>query len=254
MSECVIEGCNRQVLARGWCVTHYGRWKRNGDPEAPRRGRWDGHEKRYNICSVDGCETKVYKATMCGKHRQRLSRHGDPTIVLPRASNSRPLADRLWEKVTRKGPGDCWDWTGTVNEWGYGHIRFGGRTVGAHRAAFFVANGHWPEPVCRHSCDNPKCCNPAHLLEGSVADNNHDMVQRGRDRHPTGAEHGTKTSPSSVRRGTANSAAKLTEAEVRAIRSARAAGVERQVLAEQYGLNESTVYNIVTRRSWKHVT
>lgn len=29
---CAIEGCDRAVLARGWCTTHYYRWRRHGDP------------------------------------------------------------------------------------------------------------------------------------------------------------------------------------------------------------------------------
>lgn len=39
MSEriCTIDGCSKRVVARGWCDTHYCRWKRTGDPLVSRR-------------------------------------------------------------------------------------------------------------------------------------------------------------------------------------------------------------------------
>ncbi len=83
--------------------------------------------------------------------------------------------------------GDCWEFTGTPNEDGYGHVRHDGRMVGAHRVAFEVATGLVPPPkmdVC-HRCDNPHCCNPAHLFLGTHADNNADRHAKGRTLMPT---------------------------------------------------------------------
>lgn len=34
--------------------------------------------------------------------------------------------------------------------------------------------------VVRHTCDNPRCINPDHLVSGSRADNNRDRAERGR--------------------------------------------------------------------------
>ena len=62
---------------------------------------------------------------------------------------------------------------------GYGQVRINGKRVGEHRVVFFEANGYWPE-VVRHTCDNPSCINLAHLVAGTVGDNNRDKHSRGR--------------------------------------------------------------------------
>lgn len=76
------------------------------------------------------------------------------------------------------GPYGCMEWTGATNTWGYGLFKV--RTpVGrvnrlAHRIAFHIAKGD-PSPFfVRHACDNPRCCNPAHLSLGTQQDNEND--------------------------------------------------------------------------------
>ncbi|MFJ4166312.1 HNH endonuclease signature motif containing protein [Microbacterium sp. NPDC089698] len=77
--------------------------------------------------------------------------------------------------------GECIVWTGRRNYHGYGQIQIAGRAIGAHRAAFEASNGPIPDGlVVRHTCDNPPCINPDHLLIGTVADNNRDKAERGR--------------------------------------------------------------------------
>lgn len=66
-------------------------------------------------------------------------------------------------------------------------MRHNGRMIGAHRVAFEVATGIVPPSdmdVC-HTCDNPPCCNPAHLFLGTHADNNADRHAKGRTVMPT---------------------------------------------------------------------
>jgi hypothetical protein len=97
--------------------------------------------------------------------------------------NRRPLAERFWEKVDRRGPNDCWPWTAASDRSGRGTIRLTEprRYVEkAPRVAIFLTSGKWPDGYACHSCDNPACCNPAHLWIGSPADNARDMCAKGR--------------------------------------------------------------------------
>lgn len=92
--------------------------------------------------------------------------------------------ERFWSKVDRSGDG-CWEWTAkSRTSFGYGVMRVGGtpgRLEGAHRLAWQYTNGPIPDGLCvLHSCDNPPCCNPAHLRIGTKADNTRDKVERGR--------------------------------------------------------------------------
>ena len=95
------------------------------------------------------------------------------------------LPSRFWSKVDRRGPDECWPWKGALIPNGYGSlgtVEVDGRVrtqVGAHRVSFFIANGYWPRMV-RHTCDNPPCVNPAHLLSGDAKSNAQDMLDRGR--------------------------------------------------------------------------
>lgn len=60
-------------------------------------------------------------------------------------------------------------------------VWYGGRKrpTTKHRRVHYEATGEWPE-VVRHTCDNPRCVNPAHLLSGTYVDNMRDCKERGR--------------------------------------------------------------------------
>jgi hypothetical protein len=107
---------------------------------------------------------------------------------------------RIFERInptpTETG---CHEWFGPKTKGGYGIITVGTINVLAHRAVFAFNGGDPSVEVVMHMCDNPACCNPAHLRGGSYADNTRDMIEkkrrdnarlghhlRNRERHPRG--------------------------------------------------------------------
>jgi hypothetical protein len=103
-------------------------------------------------------------------------------------------------------PSGCWEWTGSKDAHGYGRLNIKSRSASsllAHRIAYEVANGPIPAgaAVC-HSCDNPPCCNPAHLWLGSQSDNLRDASAKGRMRgqSQTHCAHGHEYTPENTYR------------------------------------------------------
>lgn len=90
---------------------------------------------------------------------------------------TRPGTDHFWSLVERRSDSECWLWKGTTGQ-GYG--RYGRKP--AHRVAWELFNGRpmGATMFACHHCDNPPCCNPAHIFEGSCADNNRDAHAKGR--------------------------------------------------------------------------
>jgi hypothetical protein len=107
---------------------------------------------------------------------------------------------RFWGKV-RIGPG-CWEWqAATAGQTRYGVISDGTRMVYAHRFAYERTVEPVPaDLVVMHICDNPRCVRVSHLTVGTVKDNVHDMLRKGRHkppRHPrrTHCVHGHAYTP-----------------------------------------------------------
>lgn len=97
-----------------------------------------------------------------------------------------PPKERFWLRVDKRGPDECWPWTGAKNGNGYGRMKINGTAYLAHRLAYEFSkrtlrpNGDYHGRVVRHTCDNPNCCNPKHLIAKDQRANVHDMVKKGR--------------------------------------------------------------------------
>lgn len=175
--------------------------------------------------------------------------------------------------------GECWEWIGKINPYGYGTYVSNGRVIRASRTAFSNRYGSLPSGllVC-HTCDNRACIRNdgppgvyvvngialprfGHLFLATHQQNTQDMLSKGRhgahthpERVPRGERHKSRINPNSVPRGEQHRNAKVTAEQVREIRRRYAAGgVTMARLGIDYGLKKSMVGNIVNRTSWRHV-
>lgn len=134
------------------------------------------------------------------------------------------------EMVTESG---CWIWMGDGINNGYGAMAVNNRMRLAHRLSYstFVGPIQAGLYVC-HRCDTPLCVNPHHMFLGDQRANIKDASMKGR-----------------MLRGEDVAGAKLTEEDVRYIRSQkRGSG-----LAEKYGVDFGLIYKIRRGEIWKHV-
>lgn len=140
----------------------------------------------------------------------------------------------------------CKVWRGALNDKGYGVMSVkdpsrvkGYRQVFVHRNAWQEANGEIPPGMCVcHRCDNPPCYELEHLFLGTKADNNADMLAKGRHVPPRGEKCGNAT---------------LTTEKVLDMRCKFASGISRRELASMFGVGYRCVTDIINRRNWKHV-
>lgn len=88
--------------------------------------------------------------------------------------------ERFWEKVNKTN--DCWLWTGCVGEWDYGQLWLDGKMRLATHFSWKLVHGSVPpkDKILMHSCDVPRCVNPAHLSLGTLKENSQDMLRKGR--------------------------------------------------------------------------
>lgn len=147
--------------------------------------------------------------------------------------------DELKSKYVQISASGCWVWGAPKNNTNrYGSVQYQRKKWKAHRLFYTFFKGEIPKGlyVC-HSCDNPFCVNPEHLFLGTQADNMRDMRLKGR-------------SDKVKKQGSANGRAKLTSANVIAIRSS---DISHNALARTYGVNPTTIASIRKNMLWGHL-
>lgn len=77
---CKVVDCQTPTrLVKGYCLTHYRRWRVTGDVE---KTIFDiRRETKPTECSIDTCQGKPYIKDLCHNHHRRLKTYGDPLAV-----------------------------------------------------------------------------------------------------------------------------------------------------------------------------
>lgn len=187
--KCSVEDCDRPAHCRGWCPSHWSRWRRHGDPLGftPKPPPLYEHPNAQpDLCAVPGCGRKLRARGVCVTHYQRWRDTGSVLADEPVLTYA-DEETRFWANVDKRGPDDCWHWTGLIDDGGYGRISVSNMSRLAHRWSCERYNGPvLPDQHVDHVCHNrdrtcqrgPKCLhrrcvNPAHLEAVSPATNTH---------------------------------------------------------------------------------
>lgn len=149
VAPCKVDGCEALAglpgTGRGWCASHYRRWKIYGDPLG-------AHQPTVGIaqCGINDCAEVVQARGWCTKHYTRWVRFGDPEArlrgevvdgrrICPGCQNNQPVSD--WSP----GQSYCRD------------------CCARRTRAYRIANPYVPVPGSPAQCD---CCGQAFLANG----------------------------------------------------------------------------------------
>ena len=193
-------------------------------------------ETERPLCQHEGCQRpvkvtiksgKTYYGKWCNTHYGVFRQ------------TRKPLVERFWSKVQKGEPDECWPWQAAIaSTTGYGKFTLQtGQTVDAHRLAYRFTHGEEIADgiLIMHTCDNKPCCNPAHLMAGTSAQNSADMKAKKR---------------STI--GERNPNSKLTRIQVDDIRKLLDAGTPVGTIAEVYGIGITQVRRIMNKEQWQN--
>ena len=192
-------------------------------------------------CSIADCQSTIGShgaRGWCPLHYKRWKSTGDPiaTKFVKRGASD---DERLRFYLDTANEENCWEWQGFRDGDGYGRVS-GVRS--APRVASRVAYEAWVGPipdgmiVC-HRCDNPPCCNPAHLFVGTAKANTKDMQDKERGSH-----------------GELHHWHRLTDEQVHIVRYLATAGMQQRPIARYMGCSQAQVSNLVRRAQRRHDT
>lgn len=188
------------------------------------------------ICSFADCSKQAIARGWCGTHYSQWRIKFGADECRPHAKPGEPQAF-LAKALVHDGD-ECLIWPyGKVT--GYGYINGEGPSGIVSRIVCEKTHGPPPTPdqEAAHLCGNGHlaCVNRHHLVWKTHAGNMTDMVDHGRSQ-----------------RGVKSTSAKLTEAEVLAIRALAGTASYRK-LAERFAVNYRSIGRIIKRQDWKHL-
>jgi len=143
---------------------------------------------------------------------------------------------RFYDKVSPEPTSGCHLWMAATQVGGYGLFQYEGRLQCAHRVAVQLMGMTVDGKVVRHTCDNPSCVNPDHLVIGTQKENIQDALRRRRKQVGTQCGH-----------------SKLNEKQVRAIRAMRDEGNTWVSIAETLELKQHLVDDVLRGKTYNSV-
>lgn len=186
------------------------------------------------ICAQPECDRKMVARGWCTLHYDRWRQHGDPQGGGRRKT---PIGEaRAWfESHVVLETDECIIWPYGKLPAGYGVLDKGY----VHVMACELAHGPRPRgyEAAHGPCHNTSCMNPRHVRWATPSENH------GADKRRDGT----------INTGERNGGAKLTEAQVGAIRAAVAGGQSQLAVSRQYGISNQHISRIVTRKKWADV-
>ncbi len=163
------------------------------------------------------------------------------------------LAERFWNKVQETNT--CWIWTAGKtgkkgNKGGYGQFGVNGQTRFAHHIAYILTNNLPLDTklyLC-HSCDNPACVRPEHLIEGNDKINARDMMDKGRGRGQF--KKGQVATGTPFQKGLTPPKTIINKEVATNIKDRLSLGESATNIAKQLQLSRHIVYNIKYGKTW----
>lgn len=138
----------------------------------------------------------------------------------------------------KKDKNGCWIWQGCKDKQGYGKIKVLNYYL-AHRLMWYLTYGNIPARYCVcHKCDVTSCINPEHLFLGTVYDNTHDCIEKGKMNRCIGSNKPNTN---------------LTDDLVKKIIKMKKDGYRCIDIEKSTGATKNQIQAIVHNRTWKHI-
>lgn len=186
------------------------------------------------VCAATDCSNPVCYRKLCSKHYNRAIKTGE--IKKVKFEN---FVDSFFAKTEKgKNQNDCWKWLGYKNKTGYGRMKCNGKNELSHRVSFFIKKGFWAKGMVLHSCDNPECCNPKHLRQGTAQENAQDCIKRGRKPYPFWLLKPRIAKPQK------KILAELTSDEIKQIEESVSKGHIKKYIAERFNISMQLINQI----------
>lgn len=141
-------------------------------------------------------------------------------------------AARFLGMIKAGNPDECWPWIKGRTKAQYGEFWVSPEVLLSHRIAWMLANGKDPHPLeIMHTCDNPPCCNPAHLIACNSHENMLDKAKK--DRRPRVLTFEAV-------------------ADIRQRYNRQMPGITK-MLASEHGVSNVTILNVVKRKTFSYL-